>query len=344
MFLVQFAGLPTEAGRNAITAAGGQILKYMPHDAYVVRMDARQSDAVRALGMVRWVGNYHPAYRLEPALLVPGVFAQRDPTVYNVVVADKHRDKPALAQQVAAIGGTVVNEQVGSILMTLQLTGPQLQQVAGFDEVLLIDRWTAPENDMDNARIQGGGNYVESQVGYTGTGVNAHIYEGIEATNPDFTGTVTNVRSGGGADNHGHATAGIVFGNGSSNPAVRGMAPDCNKFFTQYSSVTTSRWQVFSDLVNIHNVSHTTASWGSTRTFFYTSISAEADDITFDHDLTWTQSQSNAGNQDSRPQAWAKNVFSIGGVNHANNSNAADDSWANGGASIGPASYGRIKP
>ena len=344
MFLVQFAGLPTEAGRNAITAAGGQILKYMPHDAYVVRMDARQSDAVRALGMVRWVGNYHPAYRLEPALLVPGVFAQLDPTVYNVVVADKHRDKPALAQQVAAIGGTVVNEQVGSILMTLQLTGPQLQQVAGFDEVLWIDRWTAPENDMDNARIQGGGNYVESQVGYTGTGVNAHIYEGIEATHPDFTGTVTNVRSGGGADNHGHATAGIVFGNGSSNPAVRGMAPDCNKFFTQYSSVTTSRWQVFSDLVNIHNVSHTTASWGSTRTFFYTSISAEADDITFDHDLAWTQSQSNAGNQDSRPQAWAKNVFSIGGVNHANNSNAADDSWANGGASIGPASDGRIKP
>ena len=92
------------------------------------------------------------------------------------------------------------------------------------------------------------------------------------------------------------------------------------------------------------NVSHTTASWGGQRTFFYTSTSAEADDITFDHDITWTQSQSNAGNQDSRPQAWAKNVFSVGGIHHANNGHPSDDSWQNGGASIGPASDGRIKP
>ena len=342
--LVQFAGLPTQAGRDAIQEAGGQIIKYMPHDAYVVRMNASQRAAVNALGMVRWVGEYHPAYRLEPALLVEGVFTSVEPVTYNVVVADKHNDKPALTNRIKAIGGTVVSEQFGSILMTVRLTGPQLQQAAGFDEVLWIDRWSPAELDMDNARIQGGGNYVESQSGYTGAGVNAHIYEGIEATHPDFTGTVTNVRSGGGADSHGHATAGIVFGNGNSNPAVRGMAPDCGKFYTQYSSVQGSRWQVFSDLVNIHNVSHTTASWGSARTFFYTSISAEADDITFDHDLTWTQSQSNAGNQDSRPQAWAKNVFSVGGVAHGNNSNPGDDSWQNGGASIGPASDGRIKP
>ena len=50
---------------------------------------------------------------------------------------------------------------------------------------------------------------------------------GVEASHPDFTGTVTNVNSGGAASSHGHATAGIVFGNGTSNPAVRGMAPDC---------------------------------------------------------------------------------------------------------------------
>ena len=344
LFLVQFEGVPTEAGRNAIAALGGTVIKYMPHDAYVVRMSASQQPAINALPMVRWVGSYHPAYRIEPALLKQGDLSRLPNATYNIVVANKHTDKPALTQKITAIGGTVVNEQTGSILMTVDLTGQQLQQAAGFDEVLWIDRWTAPEDDMDNARIQGGGNYVETQGGYTGSGVNAHIYEGIEATHPDFTGTVTNVRSGGGADTHGHATAGIVFGNGNSNPAVRGMAPDCTKFFTQYSTVTTSRWQVFSDLVNIHNVSHTTASWGDARTFFYTSVSADADDITFDHDLAWTQSQSNAGNQDSRPQAWAKNVISIGGVNHGNNSNAADDSWANGGASIGPASDGRIKP
>ena len=342
--LVQFVGLPTQSGRDAIAELGGKVIKYMPHDTYVVRMNSAERQAVSALPTVRWVGSYHPAYRLEPVLRDAAVFQNLEPVTYNVVVADKHSDKPALSAKIKAVGGTVVSEQVGSILMTVRLNGPQLQEASGFDEVLWIDRWSAPEIDMDNARIQGGGNSVETLAGYTGTGVNTHIYEGIEATHPDFTGTVTNVRSGGGADSHGHATAGIVFGNGNSNPAVRGMAPDAGKFYTQYGSVSGSRWQVFSDLVNIHDVSHTTASWGSARTFFYTSISAEADDITFDHDITWTQSQSNAGNQDSRPQAWAKNVFSIGGVNHGNNSNAGDDSWQNGGASIGPASDGRMKP
>ena len=215
--LVQFAGVPTQDGRNAVVELGGQIIKYMPHDTYVVRMGSAERQAVRALPMVRWVGNYHPAYRLEPALRDAAVFQDLKPVTYNVVVADKHNDKPALGAKIKAVGGTVVSEQVGSILMTVRLNGPQLQEASGFDEVLWIDRWSAPEIDMDNARIQGGGNSVETLAGYTGAGVNAHIYEGIEASHPDFTGTVTNVRSGGGADSHGHATAGIVFGNGNSN-------------------------------------------------------------------------------------------------------------------------------
>jgi hypothetical protein len=73
-------------------------------------------------------------------------------------------------------------------------------------------------------------------------------------------------------------------------------------------------------------------------------VSADADDIIFDHRIPWTQSQSNLGDQNSRPQAWAKNIFSIGGVQHFDNSNPADDSWAAGGASTGPAADGRIKP
>jgi len=341
--IVQFHGTPTQAGRDAVAAVGGKVIKYLPRDAYVVEMTSAQAAALKA-PMIRWVGEYHPAFRLEDALLESGAVQSGAAVTYNMVVADKHTDKPALASKIAQVGGVVVNEHAGSLLFTATLTGPQLLQVAGFDEVLWIDRWSAPEEDMDNARVQGGGNYVETVGGFTGTGVNTHIYEGLEATHPDFTGSVTVVNSSNSAATHGHCTAGIVFGNGTSNPAVRGMAPDAGKFFTNYGSVSTSRWQVFNDLVNVHNVSHTTASWGGARTFFYTSVSADSDDITFDNDITWTQSQSNAGNQDSRPQAWAKNVFSIGGVNHQDDSNPNNDSWQNGGASIGPASDGRIKP
>jgi serine protease AprX len=346
LWIVQFADRPTAADRQAVAELGGQIVSYLPENAYVVRIDGREQGNLRGARNVRWVGAYHPAYRLDPRLVRANAIGDPRPVRYNLVVADKRADKPALGAAIAAMGGIVDHEQPGSLLFTVTLTGPQLQAAAALDQVLWIDAWTAPENDMDNARIQGGGNYIETQGGYTGTGVNAHIYEGIEATHPDFTGGAVNVRSGGGADTHGHATAGIVFGNGNSNPAVRGMAPDCGKFFTQYSSVTGgfSRWQIVNELVNIHAVSHTTASWGDAQVTTYTAVSADADDIVFDNDITWTQSQSNTGNQNSRPQAWAKNVFSIGGVNHGNNANPLDDSYLAGGASRGPAADGRIKP
>jgi hypothetical protein len=67
------------------------------------------------------------------------------------------------------------------------------------------------------------------------------------------------------------------------------------------------------------------------------------DEIIFDHDLPITQSQSNAGNQDSRPQAWAKNIISVGALKHYDNADPSDDRWDYGG-SIGPAKDGRIKP
>ncbi len=344
LWMVQFHTTPTAADRRALAGLGGQIVSYLPDNTYVVRMPALAAANTLSVASVRSIGSYEVAFRVDPALLAGKVYTSGKVARYNIVVADKHHDKPALIAKITTIGGNVEDLHFGSILIEASLTGAQLLAVAGMDEVLWVDAWSAPELDMDNARIQGGGNYIESQAGYTGAGVNAHVYEGVESGHVDFTGGATDVQSAGTAEQHGHATAGIVWGNGTSNPAVRGMAPDCGKFFTEYNSVLVSRYQVFDDLVNIHNVSHTSASWGDALTFNYTSISAESDDIVFDHDLTWTQSQSNAGNQDSRPQAWAKNVFSIGGVDHNDDANPANDSWLNSSASIGPAADGRIKP
>src|SRR5690606_12472208 len=343
LFIVQFAATPTALGRAALAAADAAIHSYLPDNAYVVRMAPGQVDKVRAVDSVRWVGSYHPAYRIDPALMVAWGADQLRVARYNMVVVDKHNDKPALATKIAALGGTVNDEHAGSLLFSATLTPKQLLATAHLAEVLWIDAWSAPEQDVDNARIQGGANHVETQAGYSGATINLHIYEGIDVTHPGYSGPVVAVNSSTASTGHGTNTAGIVFGDGTGNPQFRGFAPDAGKFFTNYSTVTTSRWQVFSDLINVHNVSHTTASWGGGRTFFYTSVSAEADDMVFDHDIAWTQSQSNAGNQDSRPEAWAKNVFSIGGVRHQDNANPLDDSWS-GSGSTGPAADGRIKP
>lgn len=345
LHIVQFVSTPTDADRDAVRLAGGAIRGYLPEDCHLVEIDGG-GQSLRALEGVRWVGPYQPAYRLEPALLKELAQGQVPQRRYNLVMADKHNHKDVLAAKLAAIGAEVVDRHEGGLLFTAALDAAQLLRAARLDEVLWIDRWSPAEIDMDNARIQGGADHIEAVAGYTGSGVRGHIYEGVEAAHPDFTLALTPSNSANTPASHGHCTAGIVFGNGSSAPQARGLAPDAVGFFTNYNGVLggLSRNQVIDDVVNVDQCMFTTASWGNARTVNYTSISADADDIVFDHRIPWTQSQSNAGDQMSRPQAWAKNVISVGGVRHYNDSTGANDSWLAGNGSTGPAQDTRNKP
>ena len=121
------------------------------------------------------------------------------------------------------------------------------------------------------------------------------------------------------------------------------MLPGAQGYFADYSEMT-DRYQHTAELVSspVEAVFQSN-SWGSSRTLHYTTRSAEMDDIVWQYDIPIFQSQSNSGDQYSRPQAWAKNIISIGGVNHYNDTNPANDCWCNT-ASIGPAADGRIKP
>lgn len=344
LHVVQFSDKPDERIREAIRGLGGEVVGFLPHRAHLVRMDAAVAARVARLGGVRWIGAYHPAYRVDPDLSAK--FAQdKRPLPCNLVVVDKRKDKALLLQRLRALGVEITHEQPGSILVEVRLDPSQLPAVAALDEVAWIDESTAISVDMNNARTQGGANYVETIGGYRGQGVRGHVYEGIQDTHPDFTTAPVAVMSCAVADNHGHATAGIVFGNGQSHADSRGMAPEATALYTNYSCVTAgiSRWQVVEQMVQQHQAMFTTASWGNALTTAYTSITADADDIVFEHGIAWTQSQSNNGDRQSRPQAWAKNVFSVGGVRHFDNANPADDSWS-GGGSIGPAADGRMKP
>ncbi len=87
-----------------------------------------------------------------------------------------------------------------------------------------------------------------------------------------------------------------------------------------------SRYELVQRLVRDHQVMFQTASWGNGRTMLYSAYSADMDQIIFDHDIPITQSQSNAGTRNSRPQAWAKNIISVGAVAHFDNNNPSDDS------------------
>jgi len=350
LFVVQFETQPLTAYRDRIAAAGGEVVGYLPGHAHVVRMPAAARDRVRALPFVRWVGPYHPAYRLEEALRSGAGSLPGDKRRYSVLLFDASAEaKGRLAAWIEGIGGAVDSPDAGKFRIEATLAPAQLYALARRDEVEFIDRWSPLERDMDIVRETGGANYVESVAGYTGQGVRGESFDaGFNANHPDFVSRPPLIHGGPiGLDSHGTATYGICFGDGTGDARARGLLPDGQGIMADYNNVGLTGANRYTHTGELREAPYfavfQTASVGSARTTEYTTISADHDTLLFDWDVLHCQSQSNAGNQDSRPQAWAKNVVSGGAFNHYDTPSRDDDCWCNSG-SIGPASDGRIKP
>jgi hypothetical protein len=304
---------------------------------------------VEKLSYVRWVGPYHPAYRLEEFMVnnLDNAYQIYPLQRYNIQVLSVEQ-KAIVADHIKTIGGIVNKIDAGKYLVEATLSPDQLFLVVRWDEVLFVDRWSAFEADMDIAREIGGANYIESSAGYNGSGVRGEVFDaGFNLVHVDFQSRPLILHGNVGSDSHGASTSGIVFGDGTGNPKARGMLPEGQGIVGDYNYIGldgTNRYIHTGELAQdpYYGVFET-SSVGSDRTTEYTTISADTDSALFDFDVLHCQSQSNAGDQMSRPQAWAKNIVSCGGIYHYDTLTKTDDQW-NYGGSIGPATDGRIKP
>jgi hypothetical protein len=111
-YLVQLTGPVYEHQKSAIASNGAELWDYIPQYAFIVRMTPEAAQAVRSLEFVRWVGLYHPAYKLDPAI---GTHTFRTPARINdpwlLIVAMVHRsqDAEAAAAEIAALGTEVLD-------------------------------------------------------------------------------------------------------------------------------------------------------------------------------------------------------------------------------------------
>ena len=359
-YLVQLTTQPLDEHKARIRELGAQIFFYVPDHAYVVRMDAETMTVVEALPFVRWVGPYHPAYKLEEDLVErltapPGPdIAQVTAPRYSVMVLERGAEaQGAVAEAVKRLGGTVDATTEQGFRLEASLDDAQLLEIVRLSEILFIDRWTPPEDDMNIVRQISGADFLETAQGYTGQGVRGEVMDSrLRTTHQDFQATPPIIHAGNNqptdscsGNGHGTCVYGIVFGDGTGNGTARGLLPDGQGIYTDRSFVA-DRYAHTAELVDPTDQFRAvfqTNSWGGGLTTQYTTVSAEMDDILFINDILITQSQSNAGTTMSRPQAWAKNIVSVGGIIHQNTLDRSDDSWG-GGASIGPAADGRIKP
>jgi hypothetical protein len=347
VYIVQFVTQPLKEYTAAIEALGGKTYTYLPNHSYLVKMNAETRQSIENLPFVRWVGPYQPAYKLEEELNEGLANKTLQPTRYNIMALERGMGMQGkLAQTIRDLGGKVDLLVAEGFRMEATLTAEQLVAIANENEVLFIDRWSAPETDMNLVREGGGANFIENTLGYKGEGVRAEVMDaGFLTTHTDFNSGLAPILHGTvNVDSHGTATYGINFGRGTTNPAGRGMLPEAQGIMASYSSFSGgNRYTHTAQLKqDPYKAVYQSNSWGGGLTTAYTTISAETDDIVFINDFCLLNSQSNNGNQLSRPQAWSKNVVSIGGISHMNTASYTDDRWT--GASVGPAADGRLKP
>jgi hypothetical protein len=254
--------------------------------------------------------------------------------------------KQRVIEAAEALGARVAEYWPSGHVLELWVARESLLALAAHDDVQWVDRWTPAEQDMDLVREDSGANRVENEFGYCGQGVRGEVLDGgIQDDHPDFDGITLHGPHD--VDSHGTSTYGIVFGNGDTDGDGDGRAigqlPCGQGIFADYTELT-DRFAHTDELTQSpYFASFQSNSWGGGLTTSYTSASQEMDDIIWRLDFAILNSQSNTGNRSSRPQAWAKNVISVGGIYHYDTLDSSDDAWA-GGASIGPAADGRIKP
>lgn len=348
LMLVQFVTQPINAYRDALVADGAQIHQYLGGYTYLVSAAQPVREQLRKLPYVRWVGDYHPAYRLEPfiyenVLTTPG---DSTPRRYSIMMVEPGPlMKNDVAAEVAAIGGFVDKNTPNGYLIEATLTPDQLRRIVAMDEVVYVDHWMPPVDYMDNVRTVGGANDVETVAGYTGAGVRGEVMDGnlrtthraFSAHLPVIHGTIS------GDSSHGTPVYGIVFGDGNSNAGGRGLIPDAQGIFADYGSLTDRYAHTGALLASPYFAVFQTNSWGSCCFTTYTTGAADMDLNLFDHDFLLLQAQANSGSTQSDVIAFAKNLVSVGGIRHADTATLSDDTWSAAG-SIGPASDGRIKP
>ena len=349
LHLVQFKTISLPEWREALEELGVQILRFFPDNGHLVLLDPSLASVVEKLAFVERLVPFHPGYRLEQDL-VEWLDDDGDPEQLRVNAMSfgwGAGPKSRLARSAEAAGARIAQWYPSGHTLELWVTRDQLRSLAADDDFAWADRWSAPENDMNLVREDSGANWIERIDGFCGQGVRGEVLDwGVQANHRDFDGILLHGPTG--SDSHGTSTYGIVFGNGDRDgdgyAEATGHLPCAEQgIFGSYANLT-DRFAYTQELKSApYYASFQSNSWGANISVYYNSYSVEMDDIIFRLDMAITQSQSNSGNRWSRPQAWAKNVISVGGITHLNTLDTSDDSW-NAYASIGPAIDGRIKP
>jgi len=152
--IVQFTGPFLEQWFRDLKREGIRTFGYLPHYAVLARLTPEQEAYVASLPMVRWVGLFQPAYKVESGLL------DATGTRKVVVMVMPGADPSPVTAQVAALGGTVEGLTSSSFgtTFTATLDGGDIAALARVPETFWVQEWSEGSfaNNSSQWVMQGG--------------------------------------------------------------------------------------------------------------------------------------------------------------------------------------------
>jgi hypothetical protein len=332
-YIVQFIGPVRDEWKAQLTAAGGELLDYIPDYAFKVRLDPAQAAQLGRLGSVAWVGLFQPAFKISPS-----IDAQK-PNLLRVQVEEGADIERAI--QTISRGGAQVIDRGDNLLLVGTTNTAQVQAIANALDVAWIEPFVMPEPHNDQGAGVIVGTNIANANGYDGSTQIAAVSDtgiggGTAATaHPDIPaaritaiynwpgaagGCFQSVTNDGAIDvdsGHGTHTAASVLSDGGAGGVGKGGAPAANLVFqaTENWATTTANCQLFgwpangyfltglpSDLRTMYQQAYNAGarihsnSWGSAVAGDYTLNSANTDSFVWtNRDMTITFSAGNEG-------------------------------------------------
>jgi subtilisin-like proprotein convertase family protein len=265
-YIVQSRGPLDNTFRAVLKAAGGEIISYIPNNAYLVRMSGVAAQQIAAEAQTQSVMPYEPYYKLKPSLL--RLAMEQRPLPENtglklVLFADA---KDETVEALKRLEAEIVSEQRSPFgpVVTVRPQPGSLTQLAGLPGVQNVEwyRERVPANDLSRVRVGVAVNPVTNvnYLGLTGSNLLVNLNDtGVDWMHPDLTNRVFSDVASSLVDSNGHGThvAGVIAGSGavsatvtnarnSSNPGLsgqyRGKAPAA-RLFTMATDLSAGPFQ-----------------------------------------------------------------------------------------------------
>lgn len=140
-YIVQAQGPITESWKHDLTAAGANLVGYLPDLAYIVGLDPQAVGAVQDLTDVRWVGSFHPAYKICPMIGQHELGPQRQDDPFRTLLVRAFDHAEGVAAAIQDLGGHVAEIHDDGVMRRLLVEAPDalIPDIARLTEVWWIE-------------------------------------------------------------------------------------------------------------------------------------------------------------------------------------------------------------